>query len=72
MTDLFLPSILDIADMRILIPNICNLAANSTDELHGWLSRSATKKIMEREYEVYGHNLLKELPETFLLGSSFN
>ncbi len=27
----------------------------STDELHGWLSGPATKKIMEREYEVYRH-----------------
>ena len=27
----------------------------TTDELHGWLSGPATKKIMEREYEVYGH-----------------
>ncbi len=26
-----------------------------TDELHRWLSEPATKKIMEREYEVYGH-----------------
>jgi len=26
-----------------------------TDELHGWLSGPATKKSMEREYEVYGH-----------------
>ena len=26
-----------------------------TDELHGWLSGPATKKIMEREYEVYRH-----------------
>ena len=26
-----------------------------TDELHGWLSGPATKKIMEREYEIYGH-----------------
>jgi transposase InsO family protein len=26
-----------------------------TDELHDWLSGPATKKIMEREYEVYGH-----------------
>ena len=26
-----------------------------TDELHGWLSGPATKKIMEREYEVYGY-----------------
>jgi len=27
-----------------------------TDELHDWLSGPATKKIMEREYEVYGHS----------------
>ena len=27
-----------------------------TDELHGWLSGPATKKIMEREYEVYEHS----------------
>jgi transposase InsO family protein len=26
-----------------------------TDELHGWLSGPATKKIMEREHEAYGH-----------------
>ncbi len=26
-----------------------------TDELHGWLSGPATKKILEREYAVYGH-----------------
>ena len=26
-----------------------------TDELHEWLSGPATKKIMGREYEVYGH-----------------
>ena len=26
-----------------------------TDELHGWLSGPATKKIMKREYEVYWH-----------------
>jgi len=26
-----------------------------TDELHGWLSGPATKKVMEREYEVYRH-----------------
>ena len=26
-----------------------------TDELHGWLSGPATKKILEREYELYGH-----------------
>ena len=27
-----------------------------TDELHWWLSGPATKKIMEREYQVYGHS----------------
>ncbi|MFU8807429.1 MAG: integrase, partial [Bradymonadaceae bacterium] len=27
----------------------------ATDELHGWLSGPATKKIMERECKVYGH-----------------
>jgi len=27
-----------------------------TDELHEWLSGPATKKIMGREYEVYGHS----------------
>ncbi|MDO9065757.1 MAG: integrase, partial [Chloroflexota bacterium] len=26
-----------------------------TDELHGWLSGPATKKILEREYRVYGN-----------------
>lgn len=26
-----------------------------TDEFHGWLSGPATKKVMEREYAVYGH-----------------
>jgi hypothetical protein len=26
-----------------------------TDELHGWISGPATKKILEREYKVYGH-----------------
>jgi transposase InsO family protein len=26
-----------------------------TDELHSWLSGPSTKKIMEREYEIYGH-----------------
>jgi hypothetical protein len=26
-----------------------------TDELHGWLSGPATKKILERENEIYGH-----------------
>ena len=25
------------------------------DELHGWLSGTATRRVMEREYEVYGH-----------------
>jgi hypothetical protein len=28
---------------------------SSTDELHSWLSGPATKKILEREYAVYGH-----------------
>lgn len=27
-----------------------------TDELHGWLSGPATRKILERENEVYGHS----------------
>jgi transposase InsO family protein len=27
-----------------------------TDELHGWLSGPATKKILEREHKVYGHS----------------
>jgi transposase InsO family protein len=29
---------------------------SKTDELHEWLSGPATKKIMEREYAVYGHS----------------
>ena len=33
-----------------------------TDELHGWLSGPATKKIMEREYEVYGHTEFRNIP----------
>jgi len=32
-----------------------------TDELHGWLSGPATKKIMEREYQVYGHSELENI-----------
>ena len=32
-----------------------------TDELHGWLSGPATKRIMEREYEVYGHAQFKNI-----------
>ena len=32
-----------------------------TDELHGWLSGPATKKIMEREYEVYGHTEFEKI-----------
>jgi len=39
---------------RKYIPSDVILLAR-TDELHGWLSGPATKKIMEREYEVYGH-----------------
>jgi hypothetical protein len=29
---------------------------SQTDELHGWLSGPATKKILERENGVYGHH----------------
>jgi len=32
-----------------------------TDELHGWLSGPATRKILEREYEVFGHTEFKNL-----------
>ena len=39
---------------RKYIPSDVILLAR-TDELHGWLSEPATKKIMEREYEVYEH-----------------
>jgi len=39
---------------RKYIPSEIGLLAR-TDELHGYLSGPATKKIMEREYEVYGH-----------------
>ncbi len=39
---------------RKYIPIEVGLLAK-TDELHGWLSGPATKKIMEREYGVYGH-----------------
>ena len=34
-----------------------------TDELHGWLSGPATKKIIEREYRVYGHGQFENLSE---------
>jgi len=40
---------------RKYIPSEVGLLAK-TDELHQWLSGPATKKIMEREYEVYGHS----------------
>ena len=40
--------------LRKYSPSEVGLLAR-TDELHGWLSGPATKKIMEREYEVYGH-----------------
>jgi transposase InsO family protein len=33
----------------------------TTDELHGWLSGPATKKILEREYEVYGNTEFENL-----------
>ena len=32
-----------------------------TDELHGWLSGPATKKILEREYEFYGDGRFRKL-----------
>jgi len=32
-----------------------------TDELHGWLSGPATKKILEREYELYGNEWFKKV-----------
>jgi transposase InsO family protein len=32
-----------------------------TDELHGWLSGPATKKILEREYMVYGNGQFENL-----------
>ena len=39
---------------RKYTPSEIGLLARA-DELHGWLSGPATKRIMEREYEVYGH-----------------
>lgn len=38
---------------RYMAADVALLA--KTDELHGWLSGPATKKILERENEVYGH-----------------
>ena len=32
-----------------------------TDELHGWLSGPATRKILEREYKIYGDGRFKNL-----------
>jgi len=32
-----------------------------TDELHGWLSGPATKKIMEREWAIYGHTNFRNI-----------
>ena len=32
-----------------------------TDELHGWLSGPATKKILERECKVYGHSQFEKI-----------
>ena len=40
--------------LRKYTPSEVQLLAR-TDELHEWLSEPATKKIMGREYEVYGH-----------------
>ncbi|MBT9162882.1 MAG: hypothetical protein DDT27_01447 [Dehalococcoidia bacterium] len=34
-----------------------------TDELHGWLSGPAIKKIMQREYEVYGHTEFEKISQ---------
>jgi len=34
-----------------------------TDELHGWLSGPATKKILEREYRVYGNLQFQNLAD---------
>ena len=34
-----------------------------TDELHDWLSGPATKKILEREYRVYGNRQFQNLSE---------
>jgi transposase InsO family protein len=32
-----------------------------TDELHGWLSGPATKRILAREFEVYGHSQFENI-----------
>jgi transposase InsO family protein/transposase len=32
-----------------------------TDELHGWLSGPATKRILEREFEIYGHTQFENI-----------
>jgi hypothetical protein len=34
-----------------------------TDELHGWLSGPATKRILEREYAVYGHAQFEKISQ---------
>jgi len=46
------PQKYDAADVALLA---------TTDELHGWLSGPATKKILEREYEVYGNAAAKNI-----------
>ena len=34
-----------------------------TDELHGWLSEPAIKKIMQREHEIYGHTEFEKVSQ---------
>jgi transposase InsO family protein len=45
---------------RKYMPKEIELLAR-TDELHGYLSGPATKKILQREYEVYGNNDFKRI-----------
>ena len=44
---------------KYTMADVALLAA--TDELHGWLSGPATKKILEREYMVYGNGQFENL-----------
>src|SRR4030066_1115235 len=45
--------------MRYMLADIALLAR--TDELHDYLSGPSTKKIMEREWQVYGHSEFKNI-----------
>jgi hypothetical protein len=45
--------------MRYMLADIALLAR--TDELHEYLSGPSTKKIMEREWQVYGHSEFKNI-----------